>query len=456
MAFHRVDLTSNAFYWTDVFSVINYAGQDAGIRQVKITLTDSASRQAVGYLGSVGSGIGAEAVDSEIIDAWANSGWETLNLSGTDILQAIETGSNAYVSKNAGDRTGQLIRFLSTITLGSGVMPRIILGSITAALSTTADYQAAAAAGLNQLYRSLTASNRIYHGLRAFDGATNFSAIGNSLKRVLDPPSTQGVHIFNARSGGTRGWESITASFLPNSISAYNLSSAYSHYLDMTSGNAFWIMDGIDLSPYAGNDAGYTPYRVTLLDTAGKTAVGYIGAVGSGWATGGDLLAGWNFTAPDWHPSTGCTVVDSNTITNAIANTGIAKWAFLTQNWLYKMVLAGTTGLLFGLSSANPRWVSPGFNGTYYATHGASFGNTHGWLYAPLAGTYDVTQMELYRVTEPPATGVHIMNSLGGTTRGWASVDAGFNPNNVLMMTLTAMGIFIPLAVMHYKKLRGV
>jgi hypothetical protein len=35
------------------------------------------------------------------------------------------------------------------------------------------------------------------------------------------------------------------------------------------------------------------------------------------------------------------------------------------------------------------------------------------------------------RVTDPPATAVHIVSSLNGTTRNWASIESGFDPNTI-------------------------
>jgi len=35
------------------------------------------------------------------------------------------------------------------------------------------------------------------------------------------------------------------------------------------------------------------------------------------------------------------------------------------------------------------------------------------------------------QVTDPPSAAVHIISSLNGTVRNWASIESGFNPNNI-------------------------
>lgn len=42
------------------------------------------------------------------------------------------------------------------------------------------------------------------------------------------------------------------------------------------------------------------------------------------------------------------------------------------------------------------------------------------------SGTLD--NVSLKRVTDPPNTAVHIVSSLNGTTRDWASIESGFDP----------------------------
>jgi len=47
--------------------------------------------------------------------------------------------------------------------------------------------------------------------------------------------------------------------------------------------------------------------------------------------------------------------------------------------------------------------------------------NQYGW-----ADNYSIK-----RVTDPPSTAVHIVSSLNGTTRNWASIESGFDPNTI-------------------------
>ena len=59
---------------------------------------------------------------------------------------------------------------------------------------------------------------------------------------------------------------------------------------------SFACANGVDWSPYAGTDAGYTPYVIVFQDaTGGDTAIGYLGAKGTA-ETYTELVTGDNST----------------------------------------------------------------------------------------------------------------------------------------------------------------
>lgn len=61
-------------------------------------------------------------------------------------------------------------------------------------------------------------------------------------------------------------------------------------------------------------------------------------------------------------------------------------------------------------------------------------------VYSQEAAKYD--NVQLRRITAPGATGVEIYQDSGLTTRGWTSVDAGFDPNDIV--SVTATGPYVP------------
>ena len=58
--------------------------------------------------------------------------------------------------------------------------------------------------------------------------------------------------------------------------------SASTVYIDQLDDTAMVWVDGVDLSPWAGDDSGDIAYKMTFTDSNGYTAVGYAGGVGGG------------------------------------------------------------------------------------------------------------------------------------------------------------------------------
>jgi hypothetical protein len=226
---------------------------------------------------------------------------------------------------------------------------------------------------------------------------------------------------------------------------------------DFTATNAFYWSD-VDLSAYAGNDAGLTPYSILLTDAAGKTARGFLGAVGAGGAgpagegVGPDLFAGWDFTVGSW-PTYLATVVDANTFATTGANGSI-----------YKDVLTANNQLYVGSFSASPSSADMTIDQNWTTR----FKGTNKYGVAPVATykvrlfnttfsfpvTVDVTTLSFKRVLDPPSTGVHIVSAYGGSVRAWTSIDAGFNPNTITSAVVSS-NINIKAIAEYYRRRRS-
>lgn len=238
---------------------------------------------------------------------------------------------------------------------------------------------------------------------------------------------------------------------------------------DFTTGNAFYWQD-VDLTIYAGNDSGLTPYSIVLTDAAGKTARGFIGAVGAGETLSGmELLTNPGFegtyvngVAPNWlvtrgtkseYTSTPHGGVSAQQIDNPAGNTAyLSAVGAEIIGKLYKFsawfkALAGTgrwTGsggngvnLTFGLGLADVAWAQKVGYLTSRATDSLLYTNLYADTHA-VAATNSVVwdDASIQAVLDPPATGVHIVSAYGGSVRAWTTIESGFNPNTITTAVL--------------------
>lgn len=189
-----------------------------------LTLTDSASKTAIGYVKAAGTG---ETLGSELVDGWTNSGsypYETFTSSGSDITSAINTSGTGLCYKAATATTGALYKLVMTFTLNSGTAPSFYWGA--GATFGTPRILFSAAVSTGSYYRAASAAHA-YAGYFTTEGdATNYAVSGFSLKQVLTPSAT-GVTIVSAAGGSTQNWTSVDAAFNYNDASAYTYSITY-------------------------------------------------------------------------------------------------------------------------------------------------------------------------------------------------------------------------------------
>lgn len=203
---------------------------------------------------------------------------------------------------------------------------------------------------------------------------------------------------------------------------------------DFTSTNAFF-WSSIDLSPYAGTDLGYTPFRIVAIDGAGKEATGYLAGVGAGETLGSELITDPGFdVSGDWTKGGGWTVVAGQAIANTTGTAVIYQLSpSLTMYQLFKHVM--TCSLL--TSGTYQAAALSGPYGAIYSDAGTKscYGNA---LSTGITGvgindttaliaTFD--SISYKRVIDPPSTAIHIVSALNGTVRDWASIESGFDPN---------------------------
>ena len=214
---------------------------------------------------------------------------------------------------------------------------------------------------------------------------------------------------------------------------------------DFTAINAFF-WSSLDLSPYAGMDVGSTPYYIEVLDGAGKKATGYIAGVGAGETLGDELLVNGDFASAEppgsaWTREAGWTIAGGVGVATAVAfNGAMYQFPSIAVNMLYKIsfdIASLASGAFFyglqggaDLSIAGPDQTGIGTHVGYFTSRSWDLAALRGTQVSPpTTGTID--NASIRRVTDPPSTTVHIVDSLNGTTRNWASIESGFDPNTI-------------------------
>lgn len=209
--------------------------------------------------------------------------------------------------------------------------------------------------------------------------------------------------------------------------------------LSRVDGAAFFDISAAGLIPYArGGDL-----ALVLTDSAGKALKGWIGAAGTGETLGDELLTGWT-NGGGFGEYTTFEAAGKN-ITSAINATAGGKYAVtnqlgLTTGWLVKNVLNTT----LNSGAVNAFWATNVAGGaldfpstalstgvlTKYVVYATGVSRDYLWLQSPgSSGNFSLTP-SAKRVLTPSATGVTVVSARRGSTRNWASAEAGFNYND--------------------------
>ncbi len=211
-------------------------------------------------------------------------------------------------------------------------------------------------------------------------------------------------------------------------------------------GEVMFFHDSIDFSPYAGTDAGSTPYRLVFVDFAGKQAVAYGGAVGGGEALGAELIPTIDFTDSGLWTLTNCSAVDADTVIHDVDSISVfiipSYNMFMVIGKLYK----GQSSFSLSLGASNglagngdaPIYCSSSGDVKY----GTALNKYLRYYWRVLTSldnaTFDLSSITLKEVTDVPATGLHLMSAKNGTTRNMTLVETGFKPNTVVKVRIYA------------------
>lgn len=201
------------------------------------------------------------------------------------------------------------------------------------------------------------------------------------------------------------------------------------------------LVDGKAFADFsAAGTLNYPNAKLTLTDSAGKKAIGYIKAAGTGetygneLVTNGDMSEATGWTGTGWEIGSGIATATaaSNFLYRTLSNTPgqLLKWSF---NLLSRT--AGSTGFRrHNVGTVALQTVPAIYTGYKVDT---SAGVSVGVDALAFSGTVD--DISCKAVTSPSPTGVTIVSTRGGTTYNWASIEAGFNYNDASGYTYEIM-----------------
>ncbi len=236
-------------------------------------------------------------------------------------------------------------------------------------------------------------------------------------------------------------------------------------------GDSWLAWDALDFSAYGTGN-----WEVILTDSSGNRARGIAGVVGTGETLGSELAPTSTCTDPaddqdnttGWSPSNatlssvaggynGFALLVARNAGNPAAFKGfstvtgrllrIAGRAKQKEEATVQMAISETGD--YGISIAETTWEAPNDWNTQKTLYGVVGSDTAiytiVWVSTTNAtdGAY-FDDISTKQVTEPAATGIHILNGPGGS-EAWAEIDSSFDYNNIVEIEIvpaaTAQGV---------------
>jgi len=220
---------------------------------------------------------------------------------------------------------------------------------------------------------------------------------------------------------------------------------------NLKDGEAFLDMTGFDMTDYAGDDVGSTPYRIELYDSNNNYAKGFIGAAGTEYTLGEELITGWTEVKEGtWEFATLTTdgkdidVMEINYPTSG-GTAGMCKSNALSlvAGKVYRVyfdatrtsgdarpdVHIGTSTAFSGSGTYRIAYVGYGSNYLEFTATAADVTAGYLWFSLPGNARWTGLAVSMKEKTEPVVTlgGVHIVSADGGSTRNWESIHPSFN-----------------------------
>ena len=236
----------------------------------------------------------------------------------------------------------------------------------------------------------------------------------------------------------------------------------YPGYMDFAAGNAFVYIRHLDMSEFRGIG------KITLIDTNGKSAVGYIGTTIPAGPTFGANTYTSDFSADVDGWAIGSGTLDGNidgifgqdnclrmTCNDVATGHFCLKATILTAGRPYRFsamtyIPSGQSNVdVFRLGNDVVYWDIITTNDAWVTSSGIMTadsvsvrlrqydGTTQSFADA---GNDDVTYIKnvvIDPVSDPPTTGAHIVSAPGGSTRNWTNIESGFLYRTIYTVTIT-------------------
>jgi hypothetical protein len=289
---------------------------------------------------------------------------------------------------------------------------------------------------------------------------------GGNCIQLITTPSATGVTITSTKGGSTYNWSAKDSAFIYNDASGYTyriyktpnvliLSTTFTaanarNSFDATT--AFCEASGLDLSTYAGTDAGSTPYLIELQDASGDVAWGFGGAIGGGEDLDDEKLLDPTFDdTTKWAQGAGWVVnggasgkaIATATVLNCVQTAGVV----CTVGALSKLAAtcdSYTSGNVYLAlptkgSVTNASYNSTGIKTLYESYSSGTSCGLRGYG-TGLELTASFTDISLKKVLDCAVTGLHIMSARNGTDRGWKTIGSTFNANDAMTIRVYFLG----------------
>lgn len=214
-------------------------------------------------------------------------------------------------------------------------------------------------------------------------------------------------------------------------------------------GDSWLAWDALDFSAYADGN-----WFIRLVDSSGYVAEGYAGSVGTGETLGIEQVADGGFNnwigddPDDWGmlglPEDGANYVTENPsgVANIISDgtkaIGISQSALTIPQYTLGHITFDMTinahGYrryfpCIGLSYANLTTAGA------ITIYGINQGDSGLYFYRLAVCNYELDNVSLKQITEPAATGIHILNGPSGS-EAWAKIDSGFDYNYIVEISI--------------------
>ena len=232
-------------------------------------------------------------------------------------------------------------------------------------------------------------------------------------------------------------------------------------HVDLNDSTAMFFDDNIDYSEYEGTDSGSTPYKVVFGDSSGNKASAFCGAAGPGFAASVNAtytfaadLDGFTVTNDDETATfthdggeavlevteAGTNVARPQLKRESIASVTSKSICFVEIDYSINSGTCVLTGV--GVGGAGYSAVNETFSGSdtytlpYFNVRTANYDRLNLFFDGTNVFSLDLEEIRHKHVTEVPATGLHLFSTKNGISRGWQSVDAGFDPNDIVSIKI--------------------